>query len=150
MSIQRRVEDALELHRLNRFEGALLCALVAAAATASKEQPNRNVGDRECFEAFLAKGAFQRIGEVEFRGRLHAIPHIFYKWLRCELVHEGSVPIDIEFIGDKSSGVLSLRAGGAPSYVLQLSHGWLFEILHLVKISRANEESLQARSRTSQ
>jgi hypothetical protein len=130
----------LELHRLNRFEGALLCALVAAAATARKEQPNRNLGDRECFEAFLAKGAFQRIGEVEFRGRLHAIPHIFYKWLRCELVHEGSVPIDIEFIGDKSSGVLSLRVGGAPSYVLQLSHGWLFEILHLVKISRANED----------
>lgn len=140
MSIRRRVEDAIELYKLNRFEGALLCALVAAAATARKEEPNKNVGDRECFEAFLAGGAFQRIGAVEFRGKLHTIPHIFYKWLRCELVHEGGVPMDIEFVGEKSSGMLSLRAGGAPSYVLQLGHGWLFEILHLVKTSKANED----------
>jgi hypothetical protein len=142
MSIRRRVEDAVELYKLNRFEGALLCALVAAAATARKEQPNKNVGDRECFEEFLAKGPFQRIGGVEFRGKLHTIPHIFYKWLRCELVHEGGVPIDIEFVGDESSGVLSLRAGGAPSYVLKLSHGWLFEIMHLVKTSSVNEDEL--------
>src|SRR6185295_14062865 len=127
MSIRRRVDDALALHQLGRFDGALLSALVAAAATARRETPDRNVRDRECFERFLGKSAAcQRIFNVEYRGALHSIPHIFYKWLRCELVHEGAVPIDIEFLGDPNDGVLSLRAGGAPQEVLQLSHGWLF------------------------
>lgn len=134
----------MALHNLGRFDGALLSALIAAAATARKEKPDkRNVGDRECFEAFLAKGTAKRITGVEFRGELHSIPHIFYKWLRCEFVHEGGIPMDIEFVGDVNSGLLSIRAGGAPNYVLQLSHGWLFEILHLVKTSPMNMEEFK-------
>jgi hypothetical protein len=139
MSIRRRVDDALALHQLGRFDGALLSALVAAAATARRETPDRRVSDRECFETFFAKStACQRILSVEYRDELHSIPHIFYKWLRYELVHEGTVPLDIEFVGDPKDRVLSLRAGGAPLEVLQLSHGWLFEVLHLVQTSLAN------------
>lgn len=82
---------------------------------------------------------------VEFRGELHSIPHIFYKWLRCELVHEGGIPMDIEFVGNTGSKQLSLRAGGAPHYVLQLSHGWLFEILHLVKTASVNRDEFEKR-----
>lgn len=137
MSIRRRVEDARALHRLGRFEGALLCALIAGAATAKKENPN--LPDRVSFESFLAKGAAKRINGVEFRGSLHSIPHIFYKWLRCELVHEGGIPIDIEFIGEVSRYSLTIRAGGAPNHVLQFSHGWFFEILHLVRASSVNK-----------
>ena len=139
MSIRNRYDDALALYQLGRFDGFLLSALVAAAATARRETPDHAVGDRETFEAFLAKSdACQRVLSVEFRGEQHSIPHIFYKWLRCELVHEGGIPFDIEFIGEPQDGRLSLRAGGAPNYVLQLSHGWLFEILHLVRTSPAN------------
>ncbi|MHC4508557.1 MAG: hypothetical protein ACYTAO_06290 [Planctomycetota bacterium] len=138
MSIRRRVEDAVALHKLGRFDGALLSALVAAASTARTEIPDRNVSDRECFEKFLAKSAAGQRIKVEFRGELHSIPHIFYKWLRCELVHEGSIPLDIEFVAEPSSGQLSFRAGGAPHYVLQLSRGWLSEILRLVKTFTTN------------
>lgn len=141
MSISRRVEDAMTLHKLGRFDGALLSALIAAAATARKENPDRKIGDRDCFEAFLAKGAARRIVGVEFRGELHSIPHIFYKWLRCELVHEGGIPMDIEFVGDVADKRLSIRAGGAPHFVLQLSHGWLFEILRQVQESPANKDA---------
>jgi hypothetical protein len=140
ISIRSRFDDALALHQLGRFDGALLSALVAAAATARLEMPDRSIGDRECFEAFLCKSdACQRIRGIEYRGELHSIPHIFYKWLRCELVHEAGIPLDIEFVGDPGDGSLSIRAGGAPEYTLQLSHGWLFEVLHLVKASPANE-----------
>ncbi len=75
---------------------------------------------------------------VEFREELHSIPHIFYKWLRCELVHEGGIPVDIEFVGTATDRQLSIRAGGAPHYVLQLGHGWMFEILHLVQTASVN------------
>jgi len=141
MSVRRRVDDALALHQLGRFDGALLSALVAAAATARREMPDRSVGDRECFEAFLSRSrACTCIKGVEFRGELRSVPSIFYKWLRCELVHEGGVPLDIEFVGDPDDGGLSVRAGGAPEYVLQLSHGWLFEVLHFVQTSPANRD----------
>jgi hypothetical protein len=137
--IRRRFDDALALHQLGRFDGALLGALVAAAATARLEMPDRSIGDRECFEAFLNKStACQRTRGVEYRGELRSIPRIFYKWLRCELVHEAGVPLDIEFVGDPDDGSLSSRAGGAPEFTLQLSHGWLFEVLHLVETSSAN------------
>lgn len=140
MSIRRRVEDAMFLQGNGRFEGALLVALVAAAATARKEQPDRNVNDRECFEMFLGKGHARHIGGVEFRGEIHSIPHLFYKWLRCELVHEGGIPLDIEFVGNLENRQLGIRAGGAPHYVLQLTHGWFFEILEMVKTSPANHD----------
>lgn len=139
MSIRRRVDDAMRLYKLRRFDGALLCALIAAAATARKERPDRKICDRECFEAFLAKGGALRIVRVEFRGELHPVPHIFYKWLRCELVHEGSIPMDIEFVGHPEDPKTSVRAGGAPHFVLQLGHGWMFEILHLVRNSPSNK-----------
>lgn len=113
MSIRKRVEDAVALYELGRFEGALLSVLVAAASTARREMPNRSVGDRECFETFLGKSpAAQRI-------------------------------MDIEFVSDPTSRHLSLRAGGAPHYVLQLSHGRLFEILQLVKTSPANYDEFE-------
>jgi hypothetical protein len=53
------------------------------------------------------------------------------------------IPIDIEFVGDVNSDLLSIRAGGAPNYVLQLSHGWLFEILHLIKTSPMNTDEFK-------
>jgi hypothetical protein len=143
MSIGRRVEDALMLHKAGRFEGALLSVLVAAAATARKEYPDTNIKDRECFEKFLSNSATLSKVRVEFRGALQPIPHIFYKWLRCELVHEGSIPLDIEFVGEASDRLMSVRAGGTPHYVLQLGHGWMFEILRLVQASRENRNQFK-------
>jgi len=136
MSIRKRVEDALLLYQNGRHEGAFLTALVAVAATARREDPDRKMADRECFEAFLDKRR-RGILQVEFRGELHTIPHIFYKWFRCELVHEGGLPIDVEFI---ESEELSLRAGGAPNYILKISHGWIHWLIAAVQEASCNKE----------
>ena len=129
MSIRARIEDAAFLWQHRHQEGALLSALVAVATTARRRFPDRKaVGDREAFERFLSSAHSVRLS-VEYRGDAQPIEHIFYKWLRCELVHEGGLPIDIEFMPDPEPGALSVRAGGSPEYILKLSHSW-FE--HLV------------------
>jgi hypothetical protein len=128
MSIHARIEDALFLYQNGRYEGAFLNALIAVAATARRESPVSSIGDRECFETFLDKRQ-RGIMKIEYRGDLHTVPHIFYKWFRCELVHEGKLPIDVQFIETEN---LSVRAGGAPEYVLKISHGWFHWLINSV------------------
>jgi hypothetical protein len=61
-----------------------------------------------------------RIGG-EFRGKQYGLETIFYKWPRNELVHEGEPPTDIKFMDVADLEMLSIRAGGAPDYILLLS-----------------------------
>ena len=128
MSIRRRVEDALFLYQNERYEGAFLNALVAVAATARREDPTRSLGDRECFETFL-NNKWRGVIKVEFRGELHTIQRIFYKWFRCNLIHEGELPIDVQFIKIDD---MTVRAGGAPEYILKISHGWIHWLIDSV------------------
>ncbi len=139
MSIRRRVEDALLLYDEGRYEGAFLCALVAVAATSRRECPDRTVGDRQCFERFLNK-RWRGVLAVEYRGECQPIPHIFYKWFRCELVHEGGLPVDIEFIETEK---MSLRAGGRPEYVLKVSHGWFHWLIRAVVEAPCNADEFR-------
>lgn len=132
MSIPVRVEDALLLWKHDRLEGAFLNALIAVAATSRRQFPDhKTVSDREAFERFLASAHRVRLS-VEYRGECYPVEHIFYKWFRCELVHEGGLPIDIEFMPDSEPGTLSVRAGGAPEYVLKVSHGWFHHLINAV------------------
>ncbi len=134
MSIRARIEDAILLYRNERYEGAFLNALVAVAATARREDPARYLGDRECFVTFLDK-KWRGIIKVEFRGELHTIPHIFYKWFRCNLIHEGELPIDVQFI---KTDDMTVRAGGAPEYILKISHGWIHWLIDSVTNAPCN------------
>lgn len=132
MSIRARIEDALFLWEHGRLEGAFLSVLVAVAASARRQFPDRKaVGDRESFERFLTGAHSVRIS-LEYRGECYPVEHIFYKWLRCELVHEGGVPVDIQFMPDNKPGFMSIRAGGAPEYVLKISHGWFYNLVKIV------------------
>lgn len=140
MSIRLRVNDALFLWKNDRSEGAFLSALIAVAATARKRYPE--LTDRDAFEQFLVDAHTVRIS-IEYRGEVHPVEHIIYKWLRCELVHEGAVPVDIEFIPDEGPG-LSLRAGGAPEYVLKLSHGWFHHLVNAAVTAPENRELFQS------
>src|SRR5882724_2845054 len=98
MSLRDRVEDAMLLWENGRREGAFLVALIAVAATARRRFPDRTlVTDREAFESFVQSAHSVRLS-VEYRGECYEIEHIFYKWFRCELVHEGGLPLDIQFI----------------------------------------------------
>lgn len=139
MSIRKRIEDAIFLWQNDHFEGALLSALIAIAATARLRYPDRNkVKDKEAFEKFFNES--NRIKtKVEFRGECRPIENIFYKWLRCELVHEGSSPPDIKFIPSKEPCALMIRAGGAPEYTLKLSDNWFQHLVGIVIQSPENE-----------
>ena len=120
-----------------RLKGTLVSALVAA--TAGRVHPNRSVGDRKAFEQFLDRGVFQRFS-VEFRGNCRPVHSVFYKWFRNEMVHEGSLPLDIEFMPDSEPGLLEIRAGGAPEYVLKGSHDWFQELIHAVVTAPVNAD----------
>ncbi len=139
MSIRARVENALFLYESGRYEGAFLNVLIAVAATARREFPGRSIGDRECFEKFLEK-QHRGILEVEYKGELHTVPNIFYKWFRCEFVHEGKLPIDIQFIQTDN---LSVRAGGEPEYILKISHGWFHWLVNSVVNSPCNRNDFR-------
>ena len=125
--LQERAADARLLWEAGRREGAFLMALVAVAARARRDNPPPS-GDRDAFERFIRSRFRPRIS-VEFRGELQTLERIFYKWMRCELVHEGGLPIDLRFKEDAEPGELSLRAGGAPDYVLLVSPGWFDQLL---------------------
>ena len=135
MGIRSRVDDALFLWNHNHVEGAFLSALIAVAATSRRQFPNHS--DRQAFEDFLKQGVFERIS-VEYRNQSHPVYHIFYKWFRCQLVHEGGLPIDIEFMPDREPGTVSIRAGGAPEYILKVSYGWFHELIHVVAHAPVN------------
>jgi hypothetical protein len=138
MSIRSRIDDAVFLWKHNRFEGAFLSVLAAVSATSRRQFP-KPIGDRKAFEDFLKQGVFERIG-VEYRGEVWPIYHIFYKWFRCQLTHEGGLPMDIEFTPEKE---LRIRAGGAPEYVLKVSYGWFYELVHLVVHTSENADQFE-------
>ena len=133
--VVERLEDAILLWENGHRKGAFLMALVAVAATARKRYPaGQGVSDREAFVRFLESAHSVRVS-VEFRGELHPVEHVFYKWFRCELVHEGDVPYDIDFI---DSEALEVRAGGVPEFVLKVSHGWFDHFISAVVTAPEN------------
>lgn len=153
MSIQARAEDSLPLWNGGRLEGAFLNALVAVAATSRRRFPDRKaVGDREAFVRFLEAAHSVRIS-VEYRNKCLPVEQIFYKWFRCPLLHEGALPVDIQFISDSKPGTVSVRAGGAPEHVLRVSHGWFHHMIGAVASAPENaaefnaEDVLAAQSR---
>lgn len=106
MSIKKRIEDAIFLWQNDHFEGALLSVLIEIAATARLRFPDRNKSnDKEAFEKFLNESSRIKT-KVEFRGGCRPLENIFYKWLRCKLVHEGSTPPDIQFVPSKEPDAL--------------------------------------------
>lgn len=138
MSIRERVDDALMLWERGRKEGAFLNVLVAVAATSRRRFPDRNaIGDREAFVRFLEAAHSVRL-RVEYRGECLPVEQIFYKWVRCQLIHEGELPVDIEFMPDSGPGRIAVRAGGAPEYVLKVSEGWFHHMVGAVALAPEN------------
>jgi hypothetical protein len=130
VTISDRIEDANFLWRNGRKEGAFLSVLIAVAAAASAKYPT--LRDRERFEKFVRASSNVRLS-VEFRGYIHPLETVFYKFLRCELVHEGGLPQDIKFANEEQGNTMSVRAGGAPDYLLIVGTGWYF---HLIETAR--------------
>jgi hypothetical protein len=130
LAIKDRIEDAEHLWKLGRREGAFLSILVAIAAASAIKYPN--LKDKERFEKFVSDGSRVKIS-VEFRGQQIAAETLLYKFMRCELVHDGGIPSDIVFVEDELQHVMSIRAGGAPEHILKLGTGWYFHLLNLLQ-----------------
>lgn len=127
-----RLDDAELLWANDRYEGAFLMALLAVAATSRRVCPEIK-GDRSQFVTLMKKSHPWTIS-VEFHGEQMDIDLLFYKWMRCELVHNGSLPVDLRIdrsFADPHS--CSVRAGGAPDYTVLLSPGWYRFLVNYVR-----------------
>lgn len=120
-SSDERVEDALRLWDQGRREGAFFLAIVAVIIRAKRAYPKAAEGD--AFRLFVESQFGPRLS-IEFRGKPWPIERIFYKWFRCEIVHQGGLPVDIRFMESAAPDELAVRAGGPPEYVLLVSPGW--------------------------
>lgn len=127
--IIKRLEDSRSLLLSKRFEGSLLVTLVAVAASSKLENPGLN--DKDAFVSYLEGSIVSRVS-AEFRGEVHSLSYILYKWLRCNLVHEADIPPDINFVKSSDDG-LFVRAGGAPSYTLLISENLIDKLVDIIK-----------------
>ena len=88
------LEDALFLNHSGKKYGAILLLICAVDALAKRAYPtNKIVGDR--FEKFL-RSKMRRAGRAQIHNiyvpkynKLYSFEYIIYKFLRCQLVHEG-------------------------------------------------------------
>lgn len=137
VSIPDRLADADLLWQQGHREGALLAVLVAVSATARRTLPDVK-GDGEAFVQFLKTAHRWTLG-VEHRGASVDLDLLFYKWLRCELVHNAALPSDVRFenLADDPMAC-SVRAGGAPEYVAIIGHGWYHFLVNAVRDAPAN------------
>ena len=139
MSIKARIDDAQFLWEEGRYEGAFLSALVAVAATSRRIYPKPKYKDWKAFQSFLNQGVFGRLS-AEFRGKALPAYYIFYEWVRCQLVHEGALPVDLDFIPNTLNDPLTIRAGGDPECKLLFSQSWFHEIVHTVMTAPINAD----------
>jgi hypothetical protein len=133
--IAERIQDAEELWRIGRRDGALLMILCAIDAAASAgTQSNKGAA----FKTFLNEDAMPMSMKVEYQGGLRSLAEIFWHVLRCELVHEGGLPDDVKIVQiaeDMDENSCSVRAGGAPDFTLLLSPGWFYLLVNRAKTS---------------
>lgn len=163
MSVRKQVEDARFLAQNGRYVGALTILMLAVAASSRKvfpkgntksfKKPKENMRDDEAFTQFLG-GRIQKIllgapGDsdygrsglaVGFKGAQYDVEYLLYKYYRCELIHEGTLPEDVEFV--PVNGNTSDRAGISVSIScgdkLVLDHGWIDLLIEAVVGAKCN------------
>jgi hypothetical protein len=167
MSICEQVEDAAFLAQHGRYVGALTILVLAVAASSRRtfpkgmqsiEEPTKEMSDREAFTLFLG-GRIRKIlfGDfggpdagnsgilVPFRGKKHDVAYVLYKFYRCELVHDGELPEDVEFtapevgipqgLNIENQGIrVSISAGEK----MVLDYGWIDLLIKAVVNARCN------------
>jgi hypothetical protein len=142
------------LFKNGRHEGALLCFLVAIAATSrkrypprtpSRRHPGKDMRDGEAFETFFDEARRQTspimVGMmVSHDGNSESIEHLFYKFMRSTLVHEGALPRSVELVFEGEANTVSIQAGPAGSPV-RVGLGWLGQLIEMV--AQAPENSAE-------
>jgi hypothetical protein len=119
MNVKDLLDDAGLLWIHNRKESALALVLIAVAATARKRYP-RPVPDGEAFKRFVVDES-RHITGLEYdmpvprpdpTGYSASVPlsEVLYKYLRCQLVHEGELP-DGYRLAEGIGGMMVLFSG---------------------------------------
>jgi len=129
IGVYARIEDAGVLADAGRYEGALLMLLIAVAATSRKryplgtkslKDPSKDMGDAEAFKTFLRDEIWRLVKEhddtVQFRGKKIPIEDFLYKFLRCELVHDGKLPVDLHPMRDQDVITIDFDDGTGISF----------------------------------
>lgn len=166
MTIREQIEDASFLAHNGRYIGALTTLMLAVAASArrtfpkgtlSYENPEKTMSDRESFTLFLG-GRIRKIlfGDhggpdkgasgisVHFRGAQHDLAYILYKYYRCELIHDGELPEDVEFNTEKQPEIdlntsnRGLRVSISTGNKMVHDCGWINLLLEAVINARCN------------
>ena len=92
-------------YAVGRPEAALILVLVAVGATSRRRRPvgtpsvrhpGSKMGDGEAFETFFWE-EMPRISRLQnynvaYRGKMHRMERVLYKWFRCELFHAARLP----------------------------------------------------------
>ncbi|WP_372763149.1 hypothetical protein [Pseudoalteromonas sp.] len=166
MSIKQQVEDAAFLAENKRYLGALTNLMLGVAASSRKtfpkgktkslENPTKEMSDREAFTLFVGgrirKILFGDFGgpdignsgiSVNFKGKQHDVAYILYKYYRCELVHEGELPEDIEFVAPSADQNLKVGNGAVNVSIgcgntMVLDYGWIDLLINAVVYARCN------------
>jgi hypothetical protein len=157
MSIAHRLEDAKILYDLARYEGALLSVLIAVGAssrlrfpqgTPSWRKPGKEMGDGEAFETFMA-AEMRRVGvcSVWFNSQCNSAEHIFYKWLRCSLAHEGGLPEQIIFHAGPCEHQAQISRDAGPPERLVVTHPIVLLIGYVVVTAAENADLPEAAKR---
>lgn len=144
MSIRDRLEDARVLSSAGRREGAFVHVLIAAAATARKRYPRDEWDDGESFRNFV----YDEMGVITggpkynvafpFMGRETPLENILYHHLRCQLVHEGTMPDSIVFTEplSKDASTCDVLHLGTP---LGFPVGWIERLATAVWLAPEND-----------
>ncbi len=159
MSVRERIYDAKVLWEAGRLEGAVIQVLIAVAATVRKRCP-LPMKDREAYKRFILEelekityGPKYNVGFF-FRGE-HGIPieEIIYHIIRCPLVHEGQLPIDIVFTQPEPGDGMpfGIAPGGVPYDGKIFNHlvlndtlgfpvGWIWNLIRVVAEAPENKK----------
>ncbi len=131
MTIGDRVKECIDKLNVGDFENALIQLSIAFDGTAKKEYPpSMKVGKR--FKAFLHDNqdiityftfASNMFIDCTFNG--YKLEEIIYHVLRCGLLHEGSIPDEIEFVDQIVIG----RPGGRWRFPKTYVHGGLLAVI---------------------
>jgi hypothetical protein len=142
VTIAQRIDDAEFLWQAGRREGGFLAALVAFSATARRVRPKAT----EPLDSGAFKALFQEElssgSSVRFRGKMTSMDELFYKWLRCELVHEGGLPVGITLDDDDNDGLYTMALSG--DFPIAISSVWYHSLLLVVLGHPINSDEFPA------
>jgi hypothetical protein len=122
MKYTNRIRDSKLLFETGRVEGAFLNILLAISA-AARIKYSKPIHDSVAFSKYLENTEAGRYS-FEFRGKPEKLSKILYKWMRCEMAHEGTLPIDIKIVPDKERSKYWIQAGGGVEKTLKISRSF--------------------------